>query len=71
MVGGEESGVFLWESRCEDCVPFSFVGSGDTLVQYAACLPVFFCEEESRRHNSIPITLVGRVLQSFLFLTGM
>lgn len=51
---------------------------GDTLVQYAACLtPIFssfflFLREERERegerpgwHNSIPITLVGRVLQSF------
>ena len=39
--------------------------NGDTLVQYAACLPGFF-ERRARWHNSIPITLVGRVLQFFL-----
>lgn len=32
-MGGKRS--FLWESRCEDCVPS--LGNGDTLVQYAAC----------------------------------
>ena len=39
--------------------------NGDTLVQYAACLSGVF-ERRARWHNSIPITLVGRVLQYFL-----
>ena len=39
-------------------------GGDDTLVQYAACL---FCGRPWNGHNSIPITLVGRVLPLFFF----
>ncbi len=59
---GERSFFILWESRCEDCVPFFFLplffggwggGRGDTLVQYAACLVGSFLFERRGRDGGI------------------
>ena len=62
--------IFLWESRCEDRVlpVFLFLkgaGSCHLSAIRSVSLPLF---RERRGYNSIPITLLGTVLHSFLVL---